>query len=161
MSVQTSVTVAVNVPLPQAFSIAAGMDARALIRPYGPLPGIVGVEGHEAAWSAPGQKRRYALSDKSSVNEELTAFTRDSTFAYRVTDFTGLFAALAREARAEWHFTHLGAAKTQIDWTYYFNPNGPVAEPVLWFVVKTLWPGYLRAALARVKTQAEGERRAD
>ncbi len=154
-SVQTSVAVIVNAGLDAVFETAAGMDPRALIRPYGPLPGIVDVEGHDAAWSAPGQRRRYRLSDNSSVSEELTGFCRGQTYAYAVTGFTGLFAALAREARAEWHFTRVGAGKSQIDWTYFFTPAGPVAEPLLWFIVKTLWPGYLRAALARVKEKAE------
>ena len=154
-SVQTSVTIVIDAPVPHVFATAAGMDPRVLIRPYGPLPGIDGVEGHEGPWSAPGQRRRYVLSDKSSVNEELTGFTRDHTYAYAVNGFSGLFSALAREARAEWHFTKISAGKSQIDWTYFFTPSGPVAEPVLWFVVKMLWPGYLRAALARVKEKAE------
>jgi len=84
-----------------------------------------------------------------------TERTRESTFAYEVSGFTGFFAALARSAKGEWHFTMTGAEKTQIDWTYSFFPNGPVAEPLLWFIVKTLWPGYLRAALTRVKAAAE------
>lgn len=155
MSVQTSVAVCIDAPLSHTFKIAAAMDARALIRPHGPLPGVVGVDGHDAPWSAPGQLRRYTLSDKSSVNEELTAFTLDHTYAYSLSDFTGLFSAIARSARAEWHFTKVGSEKSQIDWTYFFTPNGPVAEPVLWFVVKMLWPGYLRAALMRVKEKAE------
>jgi len=155
MPVQTSVALSINAPLSQTFAIAAGFDPSALIMKYGPLPGIVKTDGHDAPWSAIGQQRKHTLSDNSSVNEELVAFTRDSTFAYRVTDFTGLFAALARSARGEWHFTMTGAEKTQIDWTYSFFPSGPVAEPLLWFVVKTLWPGYLRAALNRVKAAAE------
>lgn len=155
MPVQTSVALSVNAPLSQTFAIAAGFNASALIRKHGPLPGIVKTDGHDAPWSAIGQHRKHTLSDNSSVNEELVAFTRDSTFAYKVTEFTGLFAALACSARGEWHFTMTGAERTQIDWTYYFFPNGPVAEPLLWFVVKTLWPGYLRAALMRVKERAE------
>ena len=154
-SVQTSVTIVIEASLSHVFETAAGMDPRELIRPYGPLPGIDAVEGHDGAWSAPGQRRRYLLTDKSSVNEELTGFTRDHTYAYAVSGITGPFSAIVREARAEWHFTKVGAGKSQIDWTYFFTPSGPVAEPVLWFIVKMLWPGYLRAALTRVKQKAE------
>jgi len=155
MPVQTSVAISINAPLARVFSVAASMDARALIQKYGPLPGIVEVSGHDAPWSAVGQSRKHALSDKSSVNEELIAFERDSSFAYRISNFTGPFSALVREARGDWHFTTLGHAKTQIDWTYAFTPTGAIAEPVLWFIVKLAWPGYLRAALARVKSAAE------
>ena len=155
MPVQTSVALCINAPLQRTFDIAAGFDATALIQKHGPLPGIVKTEGHNAPWSAIGQERKHTLSDNSSVKEELVAFTHNHNFAYKVSEFTGVFASLVREARGEWHFTTTGAEKTQIDWTYYFFPSGPIAEPLLWFVVKTLWPGYLRAALDRVKTAAE------
>ncbi len=155
MHVQTSVALTINAPLSQTFAVATGIEARALIKKHGFLPGIVQTEGHDAPWTAVGQRRRHTLTDNSSVNEELIAFTQNSTFAYNVSDFTGLFAAIVRSARGEWHFTTTGAEKTQIDWTYYFFPRTPIAEPLLWFVVKSLWPGYLRAALHRVKAAAE------
>lgn len=155
MPVQTSVALSINAPVSRAFDVAAGFDPRELIQKFGPLPGILDTTGHDAPWSAVGQQRRHILSDKSSVNETLTTFDRNSTFAYDLNGFTGVFASLVREARAEWHFTTLGPAKTQIDWTYIFSPTNAIAEPVLWFIVKLLWPGYLRSALTRVKEKAE------
>jgi len=155
MPVQTSIALTINAPIARVFEIAAGMDPRALIRNHGLLPGIIETLGHDAPWSAVGQKRRHVLSDKSSISEMLTAFNLNTTFAYDLTDFTGVFAALVRDARAEWHFTKLGQAKTQIDWTYFFQSTNAIAEPLLWFIVKLLWPGYLRAALVRVKEKAE------
>lgn len=145
----------VNAPLAQTFDAACAIDPRDLIRKHGPLPAIVDVDGHDAPWSAVGQVRRHALSDNSSVNEELDVFDPNETFAYRLSGFTGAFAPLVREAHAEWDFTKTSEGKTRIDWTYAFAPTGPIAEPVLWFIVKLFWPGYLKSALGRVKEKAE------
>ncbi|WP_428409800.1 SRPBCC family protein [Hyphococcus sp.] len=155
MPVQISVSETVRAPLSAVFDAATQIDARELIRPHGIMPGVVNVEGHDAPWSALGEVRRHKLSDKSSVREELVAFTRDETFAYRLTEFTGHFAPLVKSARADWHFTQRTARVTKIDWTYSFTPQSMAAEPVLWFIVKLFWPGYLKSALARVKEKAE------
>jgi hypothetical protein len=155
MPVQTSVTQYIDAPLERVFDASVSIDARELIREHGPLPAILHVDGHDAPWSAIGETRRHTLSDKSSVSEELIAFTRDKTFAYRLTEFTGAFAPLVKEARADWHFTQRAADRTRIDWTYVFHPTSFLAEPLLWFIVKLFWPGYLKSALARVKKKAE------
>jgi len=150
-----SVTQTVAAPLGVVFKTAAGIDPRALVQKYGPLPGIANVEGQTGAWSAVGQKRRLILTDKTLADEELVAFTPNETFAYRAGNYTGVFKSLVMEAHGRWHFTTLASDKTQIDWTYTFIPTGPIQEAVLWFIVKLFWPGYLRAALARVKLEAE------
>jgi len=89
------------------------------------------------------------------VHEELISFAPGHSFAYRLTKFTGAFAPLVRGARADWHFTPTGTNKTKIDWTYVFTPTSAIAEPIVWFIVKLLWPGYLKNALTRVKQIAE------
>ncbi len=155
MPIKTSAAVTINAPLAAAFETAAGIDARALIQKHGALPGIIHVDGQDAPWSAVGQKRRHTLSDKSCVEEELVVFVKDEYFAYRVHNFTGAFGPLVREAKGEWRFTAVDPRRTRIDWTYSFEPRELIAKPVLWFIVKCLWPGYLKAALARVKEKAE------
>ncbi len=155
MPLQISVCETVNAPARDVFVAAISIDARELIQKHGPLPGIVNVSGHDAPWSAVGEVRRHALSDKSSVREELVAFTPGETFAYRLTEFTGAFKPLVKHARADWHFTQASSNKTKIDWTYAFTPANLAAEPLLWFIVKLFWPGYLKAALRRVKQKAE------
>ncbi len=155
MPVQISMSQFVSAPKAETFRTAVGIDARELIRKHGPLPAIVNVDGHDAPWSELGQIRIHTLSDRSSVREELVGFAPDQTFAYQLTDFSGALAPLVRDAKAEWHFTTTGENSTQIDWTYIFNPRGPIAEPVVWFLVKLFWPGYLKSALERVKEKAE------
>lgn len=155
MPVQISVTKTVSAPLHTVFETATQIDARELIQPHGAMPGIIDVDGHDAPWSVIGQVRRHRLSDKSTVREELVSFTPDQTFGYRLTEFTGAFSPLVKSARADWHFTQRTAGSTKVDWTYSFTPQSMAAEPVLWFIVKLFWPGYLSAALARVKEKAE------
>ncbi len=155
MPVQISISQSVAAPTSDTFRIAVSMDARELIQKHGPLPAIVNVDGHDQPWSAIGQIRTHTLSDRSSVREELVGFTPNQTFAYRLSNFSGALAPLVNDAKAEWHFTTTGENSTQIDWTYIFNPRGPIAEPVVWFLVKLFWPGYLKSALIRVKEKAE------
>lgn len=155
MPVQISVCETVNAPARDVFNIAVSIDARDLIKKHGILPGIMNVTGHDAPWQEIGDVRQHTLSDKSSVHEELISFTPGSTFGYRLTEFTGALAPLVKGARADWHFTQVSAEKTKVDWTYVFTPSSIAAEGVLWFIVKLFWPGYLKAALARVKQKAE------
>ncbi len=155
MPVQISVCESVHAPARDVFNAAAAIEARDLIRKFGPLPGVVETNGHNAPWSAIGDVRLHTLTDNSSVREELVAFTAGQTFAYRLTEFTGPFASLIKHARADWHFTQAGQSKTKIDWTYSFTPTSALAEPIVWFIVKLFWPGYLKAALTRVKQKAE------
>lgn len=155
MAATTKASIVIDAPLPHVFATAAAIDPRELIRPHGPLPGIDDVSGHDAPWTAPGQHRTYRLSDGSSVDEELTALAEDESFSYRVSNFTGAFAPLVREAQGDWRFTAHGEAQTGIDWTYAFTPTGALAAPLVGLIVKLLWTGYMSAALARVKDKAE------
>ncbi|MEM9494654.1 MAG: SRPBCC family protein [Pseudomonadota bacterium] len=155
MSVRTSAVVAIDASIDKVFDAAAAVTPSDIFQAHFPIPGVAACNGHAEPWSAIGETRELTLTDKSSVLEELIAFTRASTFAYRVQGFVGLFGLLAREAKGEWHFTSLGENKSQIDWTYSFSPTGPIAEPLLWFVVKLFWPRYQRAALKRIKSDIE------
>jgi hypothetical protein len=158
--IMTAVAVEIAAPVSIVFDRARGSDLPALIKARGLLPGVLKVEKHDAPWSAPGQKRLLTLSDGSSLIEELTAYTPNKSFAYRASGFTGPFAALVAEGRGEWHFTTTGPAATRIDWTYSFMPKGLLSGPAVWFIVKVLWPGYIRAALLNLKGQAERAKKA-
>lgn len=155
-----TVSLEIEAPLLRVFDAARGFNVAEIIKPRGVLPGVQKVDQHVGAWTAPGQKRLLTLSDGSSLVEELTAFTPNANFTYRVSSFTGPFAALVNEGRGEWNFTTTGPSRTLIDWTYSLTPKSFLAGPVVLFVVKMLWPGYARAALERLKVQIEGMRRA-
>lgn len=144
----------VAAPLSAVFAVAAGPDVPALFRARGLVPGVVAVSGHEGAWSAPGETRLLSLSDGASVREELLEFRSNESFTYRVSGLTGLFGVLMREARGEWRLCETAPGETYIEWIYRFSP-APFAALAGRFVVSALWPGYMRAALARIKSAAE------
>lgn len=135
------------------FALASGARLPVFIRPAGPLPGVARIEG-VADWARPGETRRLLLTDGSSLNEELTAIDRDRSFAYRAMGFSGPFGALVREGRGEWVFSQ-SPGGVGVVWSYAFTPRGPLAAPLLELIVRLLWPGYMRAALARLKAEAE------
>ncbi len=155
MPIETCASITVDASLKDTFDTAASINPSDLIKKHGPLPGIVGGEGHDTPWSHVGQKRNHILSDDSSVNETLVAFQRDQSYTYKITDFTGPFAAVVESAQGEWTFVKIDDANTQIDWTYKFFPRNFLGSALVWLIAKTLWPGYLKNALTRVKEQAE------
>ncbi|MEQ1929403.1 MAG: SRPBCC family protein [Parvularculaceae bacterium] len=158
--IPTSATLEIDAPLSQVFEAACGFDIPFIIRSRGIVPGVLKVEEHKGRWSAVGQKRLLTLTDGSSVREELTEYAPNVKYSYRVSGFTGPFAALVSEGRGDWHFTMSSTNRTRIDWTYAFKPKGAASGPAVWFIVKILWPGYMRAALERLKQDVEARPRA-
>lgn len=156
MPVEVLVSQTIDAPVAGAFYVATSITPTDLIKKRGILPGIVSGDGHDLPWDTVGQRRRHHLTDNSSVNEELITFEQNTRFAYKVSDFSGPFALLVREAIGEWRFEKLDADRTRIDWIYRFFPKSDLAKPVLWLIVKLAWPGYLGAALSRVKEKVEG-----
>lgn len=155
MAIQTSVAMIVNAPVAKVFEIASSIAPNELIKPHTIFPGIDREQTIPKPWAAPGDVRHHKLTDQTSVTEELTSFAVGENFSYNISGFSGAFATLTKTARADWCFTPLALERSRIDWSYYFNPTGPIAEPLLWFVIKLGWPGYLRAALERLRTVAE------
>jgi hypothetical protein len=153
--ITTATVLTIRAPIERVFDAACGFDIPAVIKRHGMLPGVLKVDEHQGAWSAAGQKRLLTLSDGSSVREELISYAPARSYAYRVTGFTGPFAALVSEGRGEWNFSATGPNSTQVDWTYSFTPKSWFTRPAVWFIVKVLWPGYIRAALLRLKEEIE------
>ena len=159
MSREISVTAGAQIaaPVGAVFALAAGPRLPDFIKPQGALPGVAKVEGHLGLWSRHGETRRLTPTDGSSICEELTAIEPQQRFCYRTTGFSGPIGVLVREARGEWTFAVAGAKRTRVDWTYAFLTRGALAEPLAGLIAKALWPGYMRAALSRLKAAAEEE----
>ncbi len=153
--VSTMATVSIAAPLRRVFDAARGLDIPATMRQHGPLPGVKTVEGFTGPYSAPGQIRRMTLTDGSSVREELTAYTAEKSYAYRIDGFTSAFASLVERGEAEWRFAGNRPGETRIEWTYALTPKSAAAVPAVWLIVSVLWPGYMRAALTRLKDEIE------
>lgn len=155
MAIHTSVAVTINAPVARVFELASAIAPSDLIKPHAIFPGILESSKTILPWAAPGDIREHALTDHTSITEELISFAFGENFSYNVSGFSGALASLAKNAKADWCFTPLALERSRIDWSYHFNPTGPIAEPALWFIVKLGWPGYLRAALSRLRDIAE------
>jgi hypothetical protein len=155
IAVQESIEV--SAPSGRAFEALCRFDAVSIIKKHGVLPGVASVAGQTAAWSAPGQQRLLTLTDGASVRETLTDFGAAS-YDYRVEDFTGPIAGLVAHARGRFEAAPEPGAAARITWRYEFTPSSAAAAPLLRFFVSALWPGYMRAALRRLKESIESTR---
>lgn len=155
--IAVTVSADVQAPLSHVFAVAVPVDLTKVMLKRGPLPGVRSIEGQTGPWNQAGQSRRIHLTDGSSVHEVMTEYVRNVSFSYRVTGFSGPFGALIDHAKGDWRFTEAGPA-THIDWTYTFTPRSGLAAPILRLIVRALWPGYIGAALARIKALAEETR---
>jgi len=151
--ISVSQTVDVCAAPAAVFALATGARLTEFVKANGPLPGVAGIEG-AADWSAPGETRRLTLTDGSSFCEELTAIAHNQSFSYRATGFTGPFGALVGEGRGVWSFSATPTGAT-VTWNYAFTPKGALAAPIVAVIAKLFWPGYMRAALERLRTEVE------
>ena len=132
------------------------VDLTSIFRGYGPLPAVVGTQHQTGAWNAVGQTRTVLLSDGSSARELITKYEYPHHFGYTVSDFTGVLRFLITSANGEWWFSSdVSSGKTNVEWRYAFTERSILAVPILWFIMKMLWYGYMDKALALCKVQIE------
>lgn len=129
----------------RTFAILTPSDPTRFYPKFGPLPAVVAVQNQTGAWDAPGQSRTLELSDGSSVVERLTIVSSPSRFAYRLSDFTGLFGSLVAYAETEWDFD-AAAEGTRIRWSYSFHAQ-PKRGWVVRFIVNVFWSRYMKKVL--------------
>ncbi len=148
-------SIEINAGPDKVFAAALSFDAPSIVKKHGALPGVAAVAGQTAAWSAPGQQRTLTLTDGTSVRETLVLLDR-SSYDYRVEEFTGPIAALIERATGQFEAAPDGAGSL-LSWRYEFVAASPAAAPLLRFMVSALWPGYMRAALKRLKVVIEAQ----
>ncbi|MCA8887267.1 MAG: SRPBCC family protein [Parvularculaceae bacterium] len=142
----------INAPANAVMAAAAGFDIPDIIRAHGPLPGVARVDGHEGPWSAAGQQRRLTLTDGSTATETLVDI-HPRGFEYKI-EFGAPFSAVARSGGGRFCVADEGA-QSLLNWRYHFEPASILTAPVVVVVAKLVWPGYMRAALARLKDSIE------
>lgn len=143
-----------NAPPPCVFDAARSLDAVAIIRDHGPLPGVARVEGDTAPWSAPGQQRTITSQDGTVLRETLIRYEPPRAYAYRIGNIEGALARLAAGGESEWRVAPV-ADGCELFWTYTLTPKSALAAPALWIFLRALWPGYMDAALHRLKALIE------
>jgi hypothetical protein len=136
----------------QAFDVIAPIDLPLIFAGWGPLPGVRGVRDQTGPWDAPGRSRHVDLTDGSSATERLTEYTAPHSFAYELTEFTGVLARLVTRVRGEWTFTPDGTGSL-IRWTYSFFPR-PGRGLLVRLILVRLWRRYAAATLTKAANAA-------
>jgi polyketide cyclase/dehydrase/lipid transport protein len=155
-SIAATVSIEVNSNQIKTFEHIVPIDLTSIFTGYGPLPAVTGTQDQVGSWDAAGQTRTVHLSDGSSAQEELTKYGHPNYFSYTVSGFTGSLRFFTTEANGEWWFEPNLTGKTKITWRYAFNSSSVFAVPVLWFIAKFLWRGYMKKAISLSKYQLEG-----
>jgi hypothetical protein len=138
-----------------AFRLIVPIDLSRVFHRVAPFPGVKGVENQTEAWDHVGPTRNPQFDDGSQANEQLTEYTKGSSFAYQLTGFTNILSRLATGVRGEWNFNPDGDG-TLIRWTYEFKPL-PGRRWILAGPFRPLWRRYMQAALARCVQVVEAE----
>ncbi|MEE8164652.1 MAG: SRPBCC family protein [Myxococcota bacterium] len=139
------------------FDVLAPIDLRTIMKGYGPLPAVEGVEDQTGNWDSIGESRIIRLADGSGMLETLTAVDRPRHFAYTISEPTNALRFLVATFRGAWTFEQAEAAETtpivNAIWRYEFMPRSILTWPLAWLIVKRFWQPYLAAALARASVQ--------
>jgi hypothetical protein len=144
----TTVTWVIHAPIEQVFSAAVAEDVLPkVLHSYGPVPAVTGTLPLHGPWETVGADRVVLLEGGGRLHEQITAFTRPSSFAYQIDEFEGTaLRTFARRASGNWVFTEVEGG-TRIEWTYAFEPRACVARPVLAVFASTFYRGYMKQAL--------------
>lgn len=143
-------------PQTMTFEHIVPVDLASIFTGYGPLPAVAGTWDQEGEWDAIGQNRTVIMSDGSSAQELLTGYDPPRYFSYNVRNFTGALGAVVSSANGEWWFDSMAPSNaTHIKWTYGFNARSSFSSPIVWFITKFLWKGYMKKALFIIKEQVE------
>ncbi|MEV5809799.1 SRPBCC family protein [Streptomyces parvulus] len=137
----------------QVFDVIVPIDLSLVFTGWGPFPGVRGATNQSGAWDAAGQTRNPDLSDGSTALERLTEYSAPHSFAYELSEFTGVLRHLVAGVRGEWTFTPDGPG-TLIRWTYEFKPLAG-RRLLLDRIVAPLWRRYMSDAVRKSAVEAE------
>lgn len=154
-SLSTTIEAEIRADQSAVFDYAVPIDLTTIFTGYGPLPAVTGTQDQTGEWNATGRTRTVQLSDGSSAQELITQYQHPCYFSYTVSGFTGTLRFLTTSAHGEWWFRSVASDRTNIKWRYAFNARSVFAVPVLLFIVKILWRGYMRKALLHAQEQME------
>ena len=117
------------------------------------FPGVRGSTNQTGAWDHVGASRNPDLTDGSTALETMAEYTRPSSFAYTLVDFTNVLGRVTEGVRGEWTFAPDGDG-TLIRWTYEFKPL-PGRTTVVRHLLVPLWRRYMAQSLQSAVEVAE------
>ena len=136
-----------------AFDVLMPIDLCTIMRGYGPLPAVEGVENQTGLWDSIGESRIIRLADGSGMLETLTVVDRPRHFAYVISEQTNALRFLVASFQGAWTFEQAVAVEAtpivNAIWRYEFKPRSILTRPLAWLIVKRYWQPYMAAAFAR------------
>lgn len=151
--IQAVATITVTADPTRTRAAALALDPVKIVHPKGLIPGVKTLTGQIGPWSAAGQTRKLTLTDGSTAVETLLALGPNG-YRYRISDFSGLFKLIVKEANARFSVTPRGDGSV-LTWSYEFTPKGALAAAILSFLIDSQWNGFMDAALERLKVDIE------
>jgi hypothetical protein len=151
---QTKIIMTINVPIDTAFNFIVPVDLSHIFKRYKSIAGITNTSIKEG-WKKPGLVRTVYFEDGSTSKESLLTVVPNSSFSYKIEDFTSQLRFLAKCIEGDWIFTDLGNGQTKIEWTYKVVPKNFIAQGLVNIILMKDIKGLLNNALIILKNDLE------
>jgi hypothetical protein len=141
-------------PLVEIFLPIVESDVTHIFPPRGDQPGTVSTTISKG-WNKPGLHRKSTQSDGETYTEDLLTVEPNSSFSYRVQDFTSPGLAALDHIDGAWTFTDNGNGTTSLEWIYELVPK---SESLSAEVQENLIPRYqarMESAINTIKQDCE------
>lgn len=151
---QTKVLMTINAPIDSAFNYIVPVELSHIFKKYKNLPAILKTDEKEK-WIKAGLTRTVYFEDGSTSKETLLTVVPNSSFSYKIENFTSQLRFLAKRIEGDWIFTDLGNGQTKIEWTYKIVPKNFIARGIINLVLLKNVKGLLTNALTILKADLE------
>ena len=151
---QIKVIMTINAPIDSAFNYIVPIDLPHIFKRYKNLPAVVKTNETEK-WLKGGLTRTVFFDDGSTSKESLLTVVPNTSFSYKIENFTSQLRFLAKQIEGDWLFTDLGNGQTKIEWTYKIIPKNAFARGLIKAFLLKKVNGLLTNALTIVKNDLE------
>lgn len=139
------------------FDVFLPIDLTSIMRGYGPLSAVTGVEDQTGDWSSIGESRIIRLADGHAMLETLTRVDRPDGFSYTLSHLTNVLRLLVHRFHGRWTFvdesTPGGAPVVRAHWRYEFDVRSRLTRPLAGWILSRFWRPYMEDALERASAQ--------
>ena len=155
---QTTVIMVIKVPIDSAFNYIVPVDLSHIFKRYKRFPAITKTNETEK-WIKGGLTRTVFFEDGSTSRESLLTVVPNTSFSYKIENFTSQLRFLARGIEGDWIFTDLGNEQTKIEWTYKIIPKNFIARGLIKLVLMKDVNDLLNNALTTLKNDLENKKK--
>lgn len=154
MQIDITIDAAVSVPPEKSFDYIVPVDLSHIFHRHLLIPGVQRTDEAQP-WFTPGLARTVYFQDGSTAREELLEVVPPKSFAYRITNFTGVNKLLLARIDGVWQFTRRDDGGTAIVWTYSLVPRNATSRVVIKLFVAPMIQTFLQRAIDIIKYDLE------